>query len=162
MKAFSKLNQSKVMLMAALACMIFAGSMAAFAVPPGQVARSLTGLSITAQCCVPIGPTVKVTEPTSVAPVIVTFSSDYSMTGESIFSLSVNGGPCLAFGPIVAPFLSHQGGNAFYTSTYQWAVLPGDGVLVPGANTFTVCAGGNAVPQTINLGFRTLSVQIGK
>ena len=162
MKAFWKAHQTKAVLLTALACMMLAGSMSAFAVPPTQVARLLTNPTITATCCVPIGPTVQLTE-TAISPVIVTWSSDYEISGESAFALSVNGGPCLFYGPGDAPFVSLKGGTGLVSSSYQWLVLPADGVLVKGKNTFTACAGGlNGVATTIFFGGRTLSVQTGK
>jgi hypothetical protein len=162
MKAFWKAHKSNAVLLAALACMMLAGSMSAFAVPPTQVARVLTNPTITATCCVPIGPTVSVTEPSAIVPVIVTWSSDYEVSGESAFNLSVNGGPCLFFGPGDAPFVNFKGGTGLLSSSYQWLVLPADGVLIKGKNTFTACAGGLGGPTTIFFGGRTLSVQIGK
>jgi hypothetical protein len=163
MKTFSKTHKSNAMFAAALAILMLAGPISAFAVPPGQVARLLTNPTISATCCVPIGPTVQLTEPAAIAPVIVTWSSDYEISGESAFALSVNGGPCLFYGPGDAPFVSLKGGTGLVSSSYQWLVLPADGVLVKGKNTFTSCFGGlNGVSTTIFFGGRTLSVQIGK
>jgi len=162
MKPFSNATKRTMLLSAVLTCVMLAGSISAFAVPPTQVARLLTNPTITATCCVPIGPTVSVTEPSVIAPVIVTWSSDYEVSGESAFNLSVNGGPCIFFGPGDAPFVSFKGGTGLSNSTYQWLVLPADGVLVKGKNTFTACAGGLGASTTIFFGGRTLSVQIGK
>lgn len=162
MKAFSKANKRSGMFVATLACILLAGSISAFAVPPTQVARLLTNPTITAACCVPIGPTVTVTEPSVIVPVIVTWSADYEVSGESAFNLSVNGGPCLFFGAGDAPFVNFKGGTGLMNSSYQWLVLPADGVLVKGKNTFTVCEGGLAGPTSMFFSFRTLSVQIGK
>ena len=66
MKAVSKTNKSTAILVAGLSLMMLAGSISAFAVPPTQVARLLTNPTITAKCCVPIGPTVQVTEPSTI------------------------------------------------------------------------------------------------
>jgi hypothetical protein len=161
MKAFSKVSKHKLILGVTLACLIVAGSLSAFAVPPNQVVRLLNNPSFTATCCIPIGPTVAVNEPTNITPVIVTWSADYIVSGESAFALSVNGGPCLFFGPATAPFVSLKGGSGLTSSTYQWVVNPGEG-LVHGLNQFTVCAGGIGGSTTMFLGGRTLSVQIGK
>jgi hypothetical protein len=95
MKTFSNTTKRTMLLFAALICVTLAGSISAFAVPPNQVARLLTNPTITATCCVPIGPTVQLTEPNAISPVIVTWSDDYEVSGESAFSLSVNGGPML-------------------------------------------------------------------
>jgi hypothetical protein len=162
MKTISKTDKRNVLFVAALACMMLAGSISAFAVPPGQVARLLTNPTITAACCVPIGPTVSVTEPSTLVPVIVTWSVDYEVSGESAFNLSVNGGPCSFFGAGDAPFVNFKGGSGLLSSSYQWLVLPADGVLVQGKNTFTVCEGGIGAPTTMFFSFRTLSVQMGK
>jgi hypothetical protein len=147
----------------ALACLVLGSSLSAFAVPAPQVARILTGQEITATCCVPIGPTVRINEPATVTPVIVTFNADYVVNGTAQFGLSVNGAPCTFFGASVAPSLSFGSGSngAFNSSAFNWVVLPSDGLL-QGSNTFTLCAGGASAPVKIDLGFRTLSVQIGK
>jgi len=163
MKVFSKVNRSKRSLIAFLACVILAGSIRALAVPPGQVARVGTGQEFTAQCFVPIGPTVRVTEPATVQAVMVTFNTDYVVNGTAQFGLSVNGRPCAFYGATVSPSLTFGPGSnsAFSSSAFNWVVLPGDG-LVQGANTFTVCGGGAAAPVKVDLGFRTLTVQFGK
>ena len=155
--------QQRTMLVAGLLCLIVAGSGSAFAVPLSQVVRVMTGAEFTAQCCVPIGPTVRVTEPATITPVIVTFSTDYVVNGTAQFGLSVNGGPCTFYGASVSPSLTFGPGSnsAFSSSSFQWVVFRSDG-LVQGSNSFTVCGGGAAAPVRINLGFRTLSVQIGK
>jgi hypothetical protein len=160
-KPFSNASKRNMIFAATLACLIVAGSHSAFAVPPSQVARVLSNPTFTATCCVPICPTVRVNEPSVISPVIVTWSSDYIISGESAFNLSVNGGPCLFYGAATAPFVNLKGGSGLLNSSYQWLVLPADG-LVKGTNTFTVCAGGVGGPTTMFLGFRTLSVQIGK
>ena len=162
MKKISEAHKNNSVLVATLACLILAGSISAFAVPAGQVARVLTNPTVTATCCVSLGITVTVTEPNAISPVIVTWSSDYELSGESAFNLSVNGGPCLFFGAGTAPFVNLKGGTGLLNSSYQWIVLPSDGVLVKGKNTFTVCEGGVGGPTTMFFGFRTLSVQIGK
>jgi hypothetical protein len=161
MKPVSKLDRT-VMSVALLSCLMLAASISAFAVPPNQVARLLTNPTITAKCCFPIGPTVQVIEPAAIAPVIVTWSVDYEVSAEFAFNLSVNGGPCLFYGPGDAPFVNLKGGTGLSNSSYQWFVLPGDGVLVKGKNTFTACAGGIGGPATIFFSNRTLSVEIGK
>jgi hypothetical protein len=156
-------SKQRLALLAALVCLVVAGSVSALAVPVSQVVRVGTGQTVTAQCCVLLGPTVKVTEPATVSPVIVTFSSDYILGGTVQFGLSLNGGPCLFYGPTVGeePVLAPGSVSAFVSGTFQWVVLPADG-LSQGPNTFTVCGGGVGAPVTMNLGFRTLMVQIGK
>jgi hypothetical protein len=163
MKTFSKVNKSSAVLIAALACIMLAGSVSTFAIPASQVARVLNIQTITAQCCVAFGPTVRLTEPVAVAPVIVTWSTDYAPGGTVQFALSVNGGPCLFYGSSVGPQVALGTGSVsiFLSASFQWIVLPSDG-LVKGTNTFTVCGGGVGKPVTLNVGSNTLTVQISK
>jgi hypothetical protein len=163
MNTLSKANKSNALLVAALACMMLAGSMSAFAVPASQVARVTTPKTMTVQCCVAFGPTVSLTEPTAVAPVIVTWASDYAVAGTVQFALSVNGGPCLFYGNSVGPqfALGPQSVSVYVSGSFQWLVFPSDG-LVKGKNTFTVCGGGVGTPINMTIGFNTLTVQISK
>ena len=163
MKAVSKVNKGRAMSVAALACLMLAGSVSAYAVPMSQVARILTIKTTTAACCVLLGPTVTITEPTTVAPVIVTWSADYAPSGTVVFDLSLNGGPCAFFGSGVAPALQLAPGSAsiFLSGSFQWVVLPADG-LKKGANTYSVCGGGVGGPVTFSTGSSTLTVQISK
>lgn len=163
MKTTSKVNKSSVVLIAALTPIMLAGSVSAFAVPASQVARVLTGRTVTAKCCVILSPAVRVTEPTALAPVIVTWSTDYQSSQEFRLGLSVNGGTCVSYGPTVVPALSiiAGSGSGFASNTYQWVVFPSDG-LVEGTNTFAVCGGGVGGTVTITLGHNTLAVQFSK
>lgn len=160
MKASSK--RQKVMAVAAILCLIVAGVTSAFAVPAKQIARVLNIQEFNVQCCVPIGPAVQVTEPNPVVPVLVTWSVDYVVADTTLFELSVNGGPCLFLGSGEANISSSGTGGLFVNGTYQWAVLPGDAVLKPGLNTFTVCAGGFGKPVKIDIGSNVLAVRISK
>jgi hypothetical protein len=90
-------NTRNVVLRALLACLILADAVSAFAVPTKQIARSLTPKTISAKCCVLFGPAVSITEPSAVAPVIVTWNSDYSINDEFRIGLSLNGGSCVAY-----------------------------------------------------------------
>jgi hypothetical protein len=168
MKAFSKFNNSRlnkrnILFAAALSCLMLAGSLPAFAVPTPQVARILNIQTFTAQCCVLLGPTVHLNEPSTIAPVIVTWSADYADTGTVLFGLSLNGKPCAFFGSGVAPLttLDPKSTSIFLSSSFQWVVLPADG-LVKGSNSFTVCGGGVGGSVTMNIGSNTLTVQISK
>lgn len=160
MKRFS-LNKCRMMFVAVLVCLTVAGSVSAFAVPVNQVKRIDFSQSFTTLCCVTIGPTVKVVEPTAVAPVVVTWSTDYQAQDEFRVGLSVNEGPCLTYGPTIAPSLSVIGGSGFASTSYQWVVLPSDG-LVKGTNTFTVCGGGAGNSVKFVIGTNTLAVRISK
>ena len=163
MKVVSKVDKRCVVFLAVLACLMVAGSTSAFAIPSSQVARTTNVQTITAQCCVLLNPTVRLTEPATVAPVIVTWSADYNVSGTARFGLSLNGGACLSYGPFVGeePVLIPGSDSITLSGTYQWVVFPSDG-LVPGTNTFRLCGGGFSHPITINIGFSTLTVQISK
>jgi hypothetical protein len=163
MNTVSKSNTNNAALVAALACMILAGSLSALALPASQVARVVETKTITAKCCVLIGPTVSLTEPATVAPVIVTWGGDYNVSGTAQLGLSVNGGPCVAYGPFVVeePVLISGSSSITVSGTYQWVVFPSDG-LVKGRNTFEVCGGGFSRSVTLNIGFNTLTVQISR
>ena len=163
MNTFSKRNHNKLVLVAALACTMLAGSLSAFDIPASQVARVTATKTITAKCCVLIGPTVSLIEPAAVAPVIVTWGADYNVSGTAQLGLSVNGGPCVAYGPFVAeePVLISGSSSITVSGTYQWVVFPSDG-LVKGRNTFEVCGGGFSQSVTLNIGFNTLTVQLSK
>jgi hypothetical protein len=150
--------------LAVISSLLLAVSISAFAIPPAQVGRTSAVQTISDSCvptdCVGIQPTVSVTEPANVTPVIVTWSADYNTSGTSVVYMSLNGGACDAYGPFTLqePQLI-AGSNSFtVATTHQWVVLPSDG-LVEGKNTFQVCTGGYEESQTINIGFSTLTVQ---
>ena len=164
MKTLFKQTKQNALYLTAIACLMLAGSISAFAIPRAQVGRTTAVQTITDSCvptdCVGIKPTVSVTEPATVTPVIVTWSADYNTTGTSVVFLSLNGGPCLGYGPFTLqePQLVGEHNSITVSTTHQWVVFPSDG-LVTGKNTFTVCVGGFEIPQTINIGFSTLTVQ---
>lgn len=108
-----------------------------------------------------VQPTVKLTEPATITPVIVTWNADYNVSGASVALLSVNGGTCLPYGPFTLqePQLIAGSNSITVSDTHQWIVLPSDGVLVKGKNTFQVCVAGYLEFQTINIGYSTLTVQ---
>ncbi len=164
MKARSKGNNRKSLVVASVACMILAGSILAFAIPSTQVLR-YTGnpVTFTGECCAVWKETVSFTEPKTVAPVMVTFSTDYQASLEGQVGISLNNGTCnLFFGPNRLPeFTGGTGGAGPFAHTeYRWLVNPSDGLKV-GKNTFEVCGGGSfGGDATIVLGFNTLSVEI--
>jgi len=170
MKTLCKQTKQNAFYLTAIACLMLAGSISAFAIPPAQVARTAAVQTISAACfmgnspspgdCPIFDPFVEVTEPATITPVIVTWSADYNTSGTSVVGLSLNGGPCLAYGPFTLqePQLI-AGSNSFTVpTTHQWVVLPSDG-LVQGKNLFFLCAGGYQELQTINIGFSTLTAQ---
>ena len=164
MKTLFKQTRQNALYLAAIACLMLAGPISAFAIPPSQVGRTTAVQTITDSCvpddCVGIQPRVSLTEPATVTPVIVTWSADYNTSGTSVVYLSLNGGPCLAYGSFVLqePRLITGSNSITVSGTHQWVVLPSDG-LVEGTNTFVVCVGGYEKSQTINIGFSTLTVQ---
>jgi len=162
-KTYVKQSNRNLLGIAALAALLIVGSVSAFAMPANQVARTVNVQTITAKCCVLLNPTVRVTEPATPTPVIVTWSADYNTTGTAQFGLSVNGGACVAYGPFVVqqPVLGAGANSVTVSGTHQWVVSPSDG-LVKGSNTFQVCGGGSGQVVTVNIGFSTLTVQIGK
>jgi hypothetical protein len=161
MKALSKLTQLGVLFVVALATVLTIAPVSAFASTPtasGQVARNLFITTTTAECCVILGPTVKISFPTTTAAVIVTWSADYIVFDTVQFALSVNGGPCTFYGPSVANLFASGTASSFISGTFQWVVLPADG-LKKGTNTFTVCGGGVGKAVTFSTGSNTLTVQ---
>jgi len=103
---------------------------------------------------------VKVTEPSAVVPVIVTWSTDYQATDTFLVGLSVNGGTCTLYGPAwFQPFRQADGSGDFDSRYFQWVIFPSDG-LIKGNNTFTLCGGAVFSPSAIILlGTNTLSVR---
>lgn len=143
----------------AILCMILGMATFAFAVPINELLRIQSNRTITSKCCINLGESVSVTEPAEVVPVIVTWSTDYQTANFAYFhaELSVNGHPCQSFGPaLIDSFDSH---GAFASVSFQWVVLPSDG-LIHGRNTITLCGGTDGGAQSITLGFRTLAVTI--
>jgi hypothetical protein len=158
MKAFSNLTRPGMMFVAALALVLTMAQESSFATSGGQVARNLFITTTAAKCCVMLGPRVKINEPVTVAPVIVTWSADYIVFDTVQFALSLNGGPCLFYGPSVANLFASGTASSFISGTFQWVILPRDG-LKKGTNTFTVCGGGVGKAVTMSVGSNTLTVQ---
>ena len=158
MKTVSKLFQPGVVFVAAVALVLTIAPASSFATAAGQVARNLFITTTTAECCVPLGPTVKINETATIVPVIVTWSADYIVFDTVQFALSVNGGPCAFYGPSVANLFASGTASSFISGTFQWVILPADG-LKKGSNTFTVCGGGVGKAVTMSVGSNTLTVQ---
>jgi hypothetical protein len=94
----------------------------------------------------------------------VTWSADVEVnfaTGlhdDVLVGLSVNGGPCTAFGSRVVPMLFTFTTSTVVNTTHQWVVLPNSG-LVKDNNTFALCGGGDTeIGDTITIGESTLTV----
>jgi len=165
MKILSKLAQRNVVFLAAIACMVVAASLSAFAVPPDQVHRSLTTVSLTGACCQDVpGETVTVTEPSAVVPVVLTWSMEYNTPSDGAFAVGVrlNGGGCGNYGPSYIPIYIGDATQVFSPHAVAWVILPGDG-LVKGKNTFTVCYGPTRNNNDVlTVGSRTLAVRLSK
>lgn len=162
MKAMLMARKHSLAFFAVLIGMIAAGSIPSLAVPPGQVYRNYNTQEFTGVCCSSWGDTVTVTEPLALQPVVVTWTAEYFTVWDDFYvGLSVNGGPCLAFGSRLIP-RTLPGVLVRESGTFQWVVFPSDG-LVKGKNTFTVCGGAvSFAPAGIELGIRTLSVRFSK
>lgn len=161
MKTFSKASKSNAVFVAALAIMMLAGSISAFAVPPTQVARIYDAVTFTGQCCFLWNETVQISEPAAVVPVIVTWSADIAVNDDFYVGLSLNGSGCTAYGSRLITYFDVRNGGT-QNQTHQWIVFPSDG-LKKGTNTFGLCGGGvNATSDTISFGLSTLAVQISK
>lgn len=166
MKAFSRANKSNAVFAVALACLVLAGSTLTFAVPVGQLFRySGQPVTFTGACCASWNESVKVTEPSAVVPIVVTFSTDYQASSEGQVGVSLNGGACdLFFGSNRLPEfnLGSGGKGPFGNISYQWIIGPSDG-LKAGKNTIELCGGGSfGESATIVLGFNTLAVRTSK
>ena len=144
-----------------IACLAIMVTARASAVTPNEVLRVETNSPFQGLCCFSWLEKVSVTEPDTVVPVIVTWSTDYQANGVFLAGLSVNGGACQFFGSgSVAATASFD--NFFDSQTFQWFIQPNDG-LVTGKNTFTLCGGALSSPTaTILLGFNTMAVRITK
>jgi hypothetical protein len=157
-------QNKKVTIFAIAALAIIAVPATLFAVQSTQVFR-YTGSPFlhAAVCCTVLSESVTLTEPATVAPVVVDFNADYQSNVEGNFGLSINGGSCNIFlGPNRLPEfnLGSGGSGPFGNVHYRWVVKSTDG-LKTGKNTFTPCAGGSeGNSANIELGFHTLSVQI--
>jgi hypothetical protein len=132
----------------------------AAAVPASQVLKLLPDRTITGTCCFLWGETVAITEPSALAPVVVTFSTDYLNSGNFVVKLSLNNRPCQAFGP---SDIELELDGQPRSHLFEWIIYPEDG-LMKGTNTFTLCGGDTSgLPNpTLILGGRTLSVTISK
>jgi len=132
----------------------------ASAVSTAELLRVQHNNSFQGSCCFSWLETVKVNEPATVVPVVVTLGTDYQADGFFYIGLSLNGGICQFYGSsVLMPTGSFD--NFFDSQTFQWVIMPGDG-LVPGRNTFTLCGGGYSPTSVVTLGYNTLSVQISK
>ncbi len=162
-KATSKINKS-VVLAAVLTCLLIAGTGSAFSATK-PILRVLEDRTFVGQCCFSFGEQVSITEPATIQPVIVTWSGDYSPNDADAYfvGLSVNGSRCktVAYGARVLAYNPGPGSTYSTAASFQWIVMPSDGVLVTGKNTFELCGGGkNSPTDSLTLGLNTLAVQL--
>jgi hypothetical protein len=159
----SKANKLSIAIFAALACVTLAASIPAFAIPPNQAIFFEHTPNFAGVCCFSWDESVTINEPATVAPVVVRWDADYQSDGYQFNGIMLNGSSsCVSYGSSAVPEGEPIGGAVFTHQSYQWVILPSNG-LTPGKNTFTLCGGG-AFGTAIHthLGFNTLVVQISK
>jgi hypothetical protein len=166
MKATSKITGS-VLFAAILACLIGMGSGSAFA---QEVLRNDKSQDFKNTCpggtgCSNWGETVSTDEPSTLEPVVVIWSARYFVNTADVYyaGLDVNGAGCQTdvYGPTNLDEIATNPAGHFLTVTFQWIVLPTDGVLKAGtANTFELCGGGDGLfkDDSITVSQNTLSV----
>lgn len=164
-KATSKINNS-VVFAAVLACLIIAGAGSAFS-QTEPILRVLADTTFVGQCCFSFNESVSISEPATIKPVIVTWSGDYAPNDADAYfvGLSVNGGECTTVGYGARVLADNSGPGSLYSTaaSFQWLVLPTDGILVKGVNTFELCGGGkNSPTDSLTIGLNTLSVVLAK
>lgn len=156
----SKANKLSIAIFAALACVTLAASIPAFAIPPNQAVFFANGANFAGVCCFSWGESVTINEPTKVVPVVVTWNTDYQSDGYQYNGIILNGGSCVSYGPSGMPEGQPIGGAVYTQGSYQWVILPSNGLQV-GKNTFTLCGGGSfGTAIHTRLGFNTLVVHI--
>ena len=158
-------TRALVVVLAALVASVIVGTGPASAATL-PVLRSLNTQTFSGLCCVSFGETVGISEPSTLKPVVITWDVGYApgLNDESLAGLSVNGGACqtAVFGADVMPAydLANDPGAFVRHITFQWVILPSDGVLKTGANTFELCGGGaTSSSDSVTIYDNTLSAQ---
>jgi hypothetical protein len=166
MKTTSKVIGS-VVFAAVLAWVVAAGSGSAFAeeVLRNDKAQTFKNTCPGGSSCADWGETVSTDEPSNLEPVIVIWSVRYFVNTADVYyaGLDVNGTGCKTdvYGPSNLDDIATKPTGHFLTVTFQWVVLPTDGVLNAGtSNTFELCGGGDGLfnDDSINISQNTLSV----
>jgi len=162
MHLLSKVNLRYLALIVAVAGLIVAGSTSLFAAPRGSVLRvTLQGVPHAGLCCSTWGQFVRVVEPERMAPIVVTWSTDYQADAPFYVGISLNGGACAFDGPAGMPTFVPEDGTSYASRTFQWVIMPGDYKLVKGPNVITLCGGAvNSDADTLTLGFNTLTARL--
>ena len=162
MKLFFASNKRKLVCLAALVCMIAVGSISALAATSHSPVSRDVGDNHTGRCCTDWDSSVQVYEPFVLAPIVVTWSTDYQSTAPFSVGLSLNNGPCVFNGPSNIPTFVSPDGLTYGSHTVQWLFLPGDYKLVRGWNTIRLCGGGVfSDTDTLLLGSNTLAARVG-
>jgi len=161
-KAIAVTNTGRLLLLALLAGMIATASTSAFAVPNAQVLRETAGGPHTGKCCSSWDESIRINEPDTLVPVVVTWSAQYQSSAPFLAGLSVNGGPCTFYGSPAIPAFA-PADDTYASITLQWVIMPGDYGLVKGRNVLKLCGGAVfADTDTITIGFNTLAARLGK
>jgi len=141
MNVISRINKQKIRLLAALIFTVAMACGSAMAADNG-ILRSNTDGTYTGLCCSRWDESVTVHEPSALAPIVVTWSTDYQSNAPFIIGLSLNGGPCVMYGAGSVTAQSPPEGTYLASASYQWVILPGDYGLRSGRNVITLCGGG--------------------
>jgi hypothetical protein len=133
----STLIRPTVICLAIVGLMIAFSTTAAFAVPPEEMLHDGVTRNFSGPCCSSFNESITVTEPAKPVAVVVTWHLEKSISqGATVVGLMLNGGPCTLYGSGFIPSSFGPGAREF-----QWLIFPSDG-LRTGANTFTLCGGG--------------------
>jgi len=141
MNVISRPNKQGIRLLAVLIFTIAMACGSAMAANKG-IRRSTADGTYTGPCCTRWDQSVTVYEPSTLAPVVVTWSTDYQSNAPFIVGLSLNGGVCTLFGSASVTAQNQDGGLHLAPASYQWVILPGDYGLRSGINVITLCGGG--------------------
>ena len=160
-ETISKISGRVVFAAAVLACLIVMDTGPAWAT--GSVYLSDKAQTFGA-CCVLFNATVSISEPATIEPAVVNWDASYAIKVSAVYDvgLSVNGGECQigVFGPGLLPYTTPAYELYALNAHFQWVILPSDGVLVTGTNTFEVCGGGDGPGTSFETLEDTLSVTL--
>lgn len=163
MKKLAASNNRSLFMTLVLVCVMTAGSVSAFAQSKSPIVRTIyQGETHTGTCCSLWGDPIRINEPEKIAPIIVTWSTDYRANAPLIVGLKLNGGPCAFYGPAFLPTFQPED-QTYQSKTFQWVIMPGDYKLTSGNNEIKICGGGvyNST-DTVTLGFSTFTAHLQK
>jgi len=147
----------------AMAGLVLGAATNAHAVPQKQVVTVTVNQIFTGACCFSWNTTAFANEGTKLTPVTVRWSADFLQNTLNNFNVGImiNGGPCrLDLGPNELGSFAVDG-RSFIVGTWEWIVLPTDG-LTSGLNSFTICGGGPNDAAKVTIGTNTLAVRTSK